>query len=663
MSTATPSGTELASVEIGSVGDPALPSPRRETAPSRRMDARHLLEWGITVPSIVLCVSVIGRLASDTRRGLDFTDEGMYLLSADARSSEASFHNAFGRYTQILFRIAGHDVARFRLLGLLLLVVVAAALGDRLAAVARRLGGLPRSWPFRLTIMSAVVSASLHYYNLMLLTPSYNWMNLLGILLMMAAVSHLVDRPVPRAHRSSVAELVWILVMVVGGAVATMGKLSSGPLVAGLGVAIIVGTARGSASDRGRLVGFFAAATVLVLGVHWMVVNPLPETIDQIRRGNTALLTLDPAYGIGNALRSVREAAEMIRTDLVAHLGLAAVLVLGALVVSFVMPRIRGAAASGPANHVDRLVALAPSGLTAAAVAILAVRLHERNEWQGSGSGYAILAWVGVSMVALALVVAPISWRQLRGASGRRGTVVAAMLFLYSIIGACSYAFGSGNGFFAQLNGGLAPMIVGAILVLALLPDPSRLGLPVVVLATVMGIGARAVIDDAEHFPYRQGGLAGQTVEVEIGRAGGVLQVAPDTARFIGEIRTAAVEAGWVAGTPLLDLSAYAATVLYVLEARPPITIIPSVGGYSTQEDLARWSVEQIVEHGGEAEWARAWLLTIESPVDAGIDPAVLSLLGRSFPADYEFVGTFSLEVRGELLSLWRPISTGAPTR
>lgn len=230
MSTATPSGTELASVEIGSVGDPALPSPRRETAPSRRMDARHLLEWGITVPSIVLCVSVIGRLASDTRRGLDFTDEGMYLLSADARSSEASFHNAFGRYTQILFRIAGHDVARFRLLGLLLLVVVAAALGDRLAAVARRLGGLPRSWPFRLTIMSAVVSASLHYYNLMLLTPSYNWMNLLGILLMMAAVSHLVDRPVPRAHRSSVAELVWILVMVVGGAVANDGEAQLGTI-------------------------------------------------------------------------------------------------------------------------------------------------------------------------------------------------------------------------------------------------------------------------------------------------------------------------------------------------------------------------------------------------------------------------------------------------
>ncbi len=550
-------------------------------------------------------------------------------------------------------------MARFRLLGLILLVVVAAALGDRLAVLARRLGGFPLPRPFRLVVVSAVVSASLHYYNLMLLTPSYNWMNLVGILLMIAAVAHLVDRPVPRWERSSAGELIWILAMVVGGAVATMGKLSSGPIVAGLGAALIVAFARGAAAERRRLVGFFVAASGVVLALHWALVNPLTVTIDQIRRGNTALLTLDPAYGIGNAVKSVRDALEMIRKDLIDHLGVATVLVLVALAVGLTRSRRAPGTAGGDPSLAGRLVALAPGGLTACALALVSIRLHDRREWTGSGAGYATLAWVGVSVIAIALVVSPLAWQRVGANSGRRGSLLAAAVVLYAIIGACSYAFGSGNGFFAQLNGGLAPMIAGAIFVLAFLPDPRRLWLPVVVLATIMGIGARAVINDAELGPYRQGALAGQTVEAQIGRSGGVLRVAPETAAFIDDIRTTAVDAGWVAGTPLLDLGAYAATVLYVLEARPPITIIPSVGGYATQEELARWSVEQIVEAGDAEVWADAWLLTMEAPVDAGVDPSVLSLLGRSFPTDYEKVGTFYLAIRNEELTLWRPTTTG----
>ncbi len=634
-----------------SLSDPVDPA----ASAGLRIRGSAVAPWVLALASVLPTVAVVRRLLSDTRRGLDFTDEGMYLLSADARSAESSFHNAFGRYTQVLYRLAGHDVARFRVLGVVLLVVAAAALGDRIAVLAGRLRGHAVGGPVRIASGAALVSACLHYYVLMLLTPSYNWLNLVGIVLMMAAVAHLIDRPVPSLARASVADLLWIGVMVVGGAVATMGKLSSGPLVAGLGVALLAALARGSRRDRLRMLGLFAGFTGLFLTAHWVVINPLPVTVDQIRRGNTALLTLDPAYGIGNALRSVRDAAELIVRGLLGHVGAAAALVALASAISLLSTRL----SSGSSFIPRRAYTMAPGLLTSAALVVLAKRLHDRGDWQGAGSGYSVLAWVGVSLSALALLIGPVAWCRARSASGRRGTIVLAAMVLYAMVGACSYAFGSGNGFFNQLNGGIGPLVAGVALVLVV-TEPARLGLPVAVLALVMGIGARSVVIDAERFPYRQGPLAGQTQAVEIGRAGGELMVSPDTARFIHEIRSGAADAGWEPGTPLLDLSAYAATVLYILDARPPVTIIPSVGGYSTQQELAEWSVEQIVDAGDAEEWSGAWLLTLDQPAEGGIDPAVLSPLGRTFPADYELVGSFDLAVRGERLSLWRPATSGA---
>lgn len=114
----------------------------------------------------------IVRLLRDAGRGLDFTDEGMYLLSADAQSRVSSFHNAYGRYTRVLFLLAGRDVARFRMLGVAVLVVCAAAAGDRIAVAAGHLCRRPVPWTVRGAAAAAVVGGALHYYVLLLITPS-----------------------------------------------------------------------------------------------------------------------------------------------------------------------------------------------------------------------------------------------------------------------------------------------------------------------------------------------------------------------------------------------------------------------------------------------------------------------------------------------------------
>jgi hypothetical protein len=308
-----------------------------------------------------------------------------------------------------------------------------------------------------------------------------------------------------------------------------------------------------------------------------------------------------------------------------------------------------------------RLVA-APAILIAVAILVAAHRLRDRP-WHGAWSGYGTLAWVGVIFIVIALVIAPLAIRPLAIAGGRRRVALGIALAVTILSGSGAYAFGSADGFFLQLGAGIGPMLAATMFIVLLVPDRTKLGVAVLALSLVMALGLQQVVTDGERGPFQQRALAEQTAPIRIGRAGGEILVAPETARFVSEIRSSADAAGWRSGTPLLDLTRFSPTILYVLEARPPVTILLSVwGNPKTQNDLARWSVDQILANGDGAEWSNAWVLTLDWPETGRVDPAVLGKIGRTFPGDYERVGTFdftaggpSTEVIQEKLSLWKP--------
>jgi hypothetical protein len=64
-----------------------------------------------------------------TDRGLDLTDEGLYLLAADPPVAAANYGFPFGWHTGLLFRLVGYDISAFRTLGALVLVLAGGWLG------------------------------------------------------------------------------------------------------------------------------------------------------------------------------------------------------------------------------------------------------------------------------------------------------------------------------------------------------------------------------------------------------------------------------------------------------------------------------------------------------------------------------------------------------
>lgn len=579
----------------------------------------------------------------------------MYLLSVDPGSDVATFHNPFGRYTRLLYLLAGSDVARFRALGAAVLVAVAALLGERLAALAGRLARRQMSGPVRLAAAGAVVGAALHYYLLQLVTPSYNWLNLVGILAILAGMAHELGRREPGLRRQALDQC-FVGLVVIGAAAATMGKISSGPPLFVAALAAVLLAVDADRAARRHTTRSYAAWAAAALAAHWLLANPPPTTLAQLRRGQRSLVLLDPAYGLGRAAHSVLDAANTILSGLPERLALAG----GLCLVASAATWLAAGAATGRRStpEVQRAVRVLAPALVAVAVLALQVQLLRAAEWKGSSVGYARLAWVGVTYAGLALATAPLAGLRLAAGrvpgSGRR----AAVFVLIASLGACSYAFGSNNGFFQQLNGGLTPLVAATVLVLLLVPDPSRLAVPTVALSLAMGIGAWRVIDDAEARPYRQLALRHDTASFELSDGRGTLLLPPALAATFEQLRTDAQAAGWRPGTPMLDLSAYAAGIPFILAADAPITIIPSVAGFGGQQELAIDSIEQLIEAGWAPRWRDAWVLTLANGPQPGVDPAVLGRLGRTFPQAYDRIGAYYLVGRQETVELWKPRAT-----
>ena len=146
-------------------------------------------------------------------RGLDFTDEGLYLLEASANDKEATLGIPFGWHTQPLYEIVGGNISEFRQLGAFLLFIAGALFGYQALAAHLSLNKsqfeLQKNATKIFLFLGAFVGGvgSLLYYAGLVRTPSYNWVNFFGIYVFGIGFFSIISNKTLGGYRFAISKL------------------------------------------------------------------------------------------------------------------------------------------------------------------------------------------------------------------------------------------------------------------------------------------------------------------------------------------------------------------------------------------------------------------------------------------------------------------------
>ncbi len=251
----------------------------------------------------------------------------------------------------------------------------------------------------------------------------------------------------------------------------------------------------------------------------------------------------------------------------------------------------------------------------------------------------AALAWV--SCAVLRRRTAEMAQGLPRPAALLAGVVAVTLLGVQAL-----YAFTSNHALLGQSSGAsvLGLLAVGLLLVAAV--GRHRLVPAVLSVAVVAPVALTVCMITGRDAPYRDAPLSRATTYATVNRHGARIKLAPEYAAYLNEMVPKAKAAGFTPGTPLIDLTPFYPGVPEVLGAAAPNTLL---FGYAPS--TARW----VLSVQDQKVWRGAWVLVREGVFTDQDITSVTSVVGRSFPADYELMVSATWPYGRYPQQLWRP--------
>lgn len=573
----------------------------------------------------VLLIACCAVFFININHGFDITDESFYLLSAQFPADvQASFFR-YGFYTGLLYQLGGESVVALRSIGIVLLLLASFILSLTLFRQSQQ------NEPSPLVLQLATVGASLVYYNYWLLTPSYNWLALVGLLLagsgMFSALSCARENPLPG------------IAVGVSGALCFVAKPSVAAALALIYLLWVALHHRDIAWLRTTVISALSASAALLLH-SYLLEGGVQAYADRV----TAGVRLGEQLGAGHVLSvvltkswlDISSLPRLIQAKVPWSLGLAAI---GGCLV-YIVERVAGLSSKWRLGY-------------AVAVPIACwLELWQGNSWVG-GSGYGNKLGLSALSFLLPCLIAGLVCRFMQPSGGDHSPLSKRLSLLtiplICVLFAGAFAFGSNNGLLRQSS--LAFVFYAAAILHCgrSLSLSSNSNAPQNIVSALVLLSSLLVSYSALDKPYRSAlPITAQTSAFDL-RGRDTLITDPDTAAYANELMRIADRHHWHSGNYLIDLTGGSPGALVILGARF-ITIPWLAGGYKGSNDFVTAAL-------GEAEPANlsnAWVLVAPSG-RRSVDNQVLQKLGLDFPASYIEVGELVSGHRSEAQVLYRP--------
>lgn len=627
------------------------------TVLTRRTRSAGLLGVGL----LGLWVLLEALLASE--RGLDLTDEGLYLLAADPPSRVAAWGTPWGWHTAPLFRMVQGDVANFRTLGAMLLVAASAALGLAVASGRWRMPEHKAEPSTRLESTLAGVAAGLGgylYYAGMLRTPSYNWVVITGTVI--AATGTLLNLP-PSRHRMPRLGLA----LTAFGLFVTIPSKPTSPILFALALGLLLWRRVGLKVALRHVVALSIATSAFVILA--VALRVWPATFYEVFL--TALAMPTPSDGqtlLGGALGYLRLPDTIVRMAPGALLAVAIVLTAQRVPPATLSIRSRLAWAGGAAllmaflwvglriltiavyeeraGLLDALIEgralfplehyltrafrlwLAIASLVLVAVAAFAGSIKQRR-WSlllllvgmaayeaeihqsvllgGEGKVRFVLHGTTTAMlmlIAIGLITLVESGRSTEGSMEHRRLArgaIGVVGFLTAV--AFSTSFGSAHGPYRQTALAAVLLVAAALSAAMSMTSSDGRNMALLLIGSTLLVLSASITADNWAKPYRTAPILENTVPVQVGPQSAEVLLDLMTADVLDGLIRSAAESGWAAGNPLLGVvDPWNSTLPYIVGARVPDSLMLTLGG---RRLLLDWNLERL----NSSEFHDAWLL------------------------------------------------------
>ena len=568
---------------------------------------------GLLAVAAVCAIVRLLQMLAGARYGIDFTDEGYYLVWIRQPFSYPFSVTQFGFLYHPVDEWLGGDVARLRqanilvtwfLAWLLTIAFFRAVLADRASS------DCWRTVPM-LTLAAVIATTFPNLLGEWLPTPSYNSLALQAMLVTGIGLL-LAERSV-----TAVSVLGWVLVGI-GGWLAFMAK----PSTAGAVAAVVLAYLALARKLQLSLIGCAVLVALLLLWASAVAIDGSAAGFVGRVVGGWELIRV---MGVEQPMH------QLFRIDFL-RIGTPEAVLAIATTILVVLAAL-GASRANPQAWRLGLVAVL---LLAGAILSLTfgIAAPDTGGWKFRG-----LAAVAIPCAALVCAVA-LQRRQWAGGFAHVHGSLALVFAVFPHV----YAFGSGNNYWhTGASAGIFWVLAGLAVFVATIDRPVtwRVFLPFALGAQLVGI---LTVQSAMRHPYRQHqALAHDAREVAFGDRGSRLLLGAGFAGYVSELGRGASAAGFQPGTPVIDLTGHSPGSLFGLGANA-VGQPWLLGGYPGSE---RYALKALALVPCE-QMARAWVL-IEPGGPRPLPAArVLSSAGLRLEQDY-----------GEAVSLTRPSGFG----
>lgn len=584
--------------------------------------------------------------------GFETTDEALYLLVARDLTGANQWGFPAGWHTAPLYYLAGQDVANFRTLGAFLLGICGIVLGfvSYLVTKGVKLGAGHFNDPrniVRATLFGLVgYAGTLFYYASLLRAPSYNWINLIGLLI--AAIGFLLifrdegaDDHLP--WKATVGQTA----LVSFGLFYTFPGKPSSPFLF-FAVAIVLLWLISGWRKAAKITLFVSALSTALIAVAVLTSFWPQDFMTYFIRGLRAPSLTDSS----TVPIALMELVSLPISFFHIFWSNPVSITLCILAVTFAT----GAVSYRLRSSLFKLLFVVASWMLAGwefgLKNLLPSGASQLGSWGRIETGVSLIVLYLSTLVLLGFLSREegVSVKQ-HGAT--KVTLLGSLLLAWLPF---VFGFGSTNPLIGIASHAATGFLLASMMLISLWRD-KRFGLALEIALTIFAVTTALLTLVYSHTnPYRLEPIREQSIPLTLSDGGNSrLYVDAETAKFFQSTRDSLEEVGYTKETPIIGLQwRWNAALPYALGTDVLTSTMPTLFGYAGSIDRLRYNLEQGC---GVFECERAWVAisnsdALDSSATAEIDSA-LSVLeeitGRKFPSSYEKI------LENDQLTIFRP--------